>query len=368
MRSFLDSHPLDVYAICCRLNIEEEAKLAAEVWKSRAKQLGKSTDFLSTDLGASFVPNMSKITAGAYYRLLYYIRHSTDATVRFIDGGDPSQFGGDSSLATEGIASQAMAPEQGRCLHETAGADAILVSSDGVQFPIHSMVLHLASAGKLLGDTTIYSTESPPTIPSDLHSRTLSQLLRICYPLEPWDTRDFSMLLTMYEVAHRLHISKAITSIRKQFKSFIPRCPNLLSMYFIAVEQNWKDEAQEVAEVVAERQAQFAFAPEMEHMPALTYRHVLQFCHEYIAAADSAYSRHTPMCYVFANPAIHAIAADVAMNQLYKAHQYIDNPRYNTYVALSVQDLINQSEQLKEDLTKVASQIRLDFVDRATNA
>lgn len=92
IRGFIETHALDVYAISCRLRLEDEARLAAEAWKRQSTDYSLDSDvFVRTLEGASFVDRIKSVTAGDYHRLLYYARSTTafPEHFRFIEGGDP---------------------------------------------------------------------------------------------------------------------------------------------------------------------------------------------------------------------------------------------------------------------------------------
>ena len=105
--SFVDDSPLRVYAIACRLGLENEAKIAAQAWKNQmldatpttpcqgweSHQLNGSTvtpcsakdckhrPFEHTILGSTYAAEMEHITAGCLYRLLLYVRDGKE--IRF---------------------------------------------------------------------------------------------------------------------------------------------------------------------------------------------------------------------------------------------------------------------------------------------
>lgn len=75
LRDLTSQKPLHAYVISCRLNCEEEASLAASIWKStREEWVDNAENFLETVSGASFVSEMGNISSGMYYRLLEFVR------------------------------------------------------------------------------------------------------------------------------------------------------------------------------------------------------------------------------------------------------------------------------------------------------
>lgn len=294
-KGFAQSSPLDVYAIACRLHIEAEAKHAAGEWKQNMhRSWGEVGDFKHTVAEASFVPRMAQISAGAYFRLIAYLR-GTETQPQFVDGigSDPTR---PTALLTQPATSPP--PTLGQAKHsiplyDTTDADIILLSSDSARFPVHSLVLRLSGAGMLLKGTPLQPSElvhskgssvsSSPIISTELESQTLSLLLSMCYPLTQFDIVDFSSWLTVYHAAHRLEISPVVAALRSRFKSHIMNCPSPMSMYCFAVETGWMEEAQDVAGVIAQQQKQYTYASEMDKssFSALAYHHLLKFCHAY---------------------------------------------------------------------------------------
>ncbi|KAF9002302.1 hypothetical protein BDQ17DRAFT_1243368, partial [Cyathus striatus] len=60
LRTFTIPNPLQVYIVACRLGLEDIASLAAYEWRSK------------TIVGSSYVYGTSKISAGAFYRLINF--------------------------------------------------------------------------------------------------------------------------------------------------------------------------------------------------------------------------------------------------------------------------------------------------------
>ncbi|KAI0087578.1 hypothetical protein BDY19DRAFT_237719 [Irpex rosettiformis] len=299
LRRFIPLRSLDVCAISCRLRIEEEARLAAEEWK-KIMSITKMdpSRFEETLIGRSFNKMMTRISAGAYFRFLYFLRNNTGLTVRFIDGGDPSVcrsfgFGPRRALTPDS--------STGRSLHNTTGADTTLISTDGVEFPVYSTILRIASAGELL--TSASSSPSPSSTASqpplvtlhiDLPSKVLAELLRLCYPFERVNMTN-PLLWSVCAAAVRWNIIKVISTIRAEFRRTItPHNPNLVSLYFNAMGQNWYPEAQDVARLIARQGIQYRYAPEMESNCAMDYYKLLRLCYDFSLAARTKLSDLVP--------------------------------------------------------------------------
>ncbi|KIP05974.1 hypothetical protein PHLGIDRAFT_119382 [Phlebiopsis gigantea 11061_1 CR5-6] len=77
LRGFIQASPRSVYAVECRLELEEEARMAATEWKMASSLWLHDIfprGFASSVAGGSYAPNMATITSGAYFRLLQYVR------------------------------------------------------------------------------------------------------------------------------------------------------------------------------------------------------------------------------------------------------------------------------------------------------
>ena len=82
---FLETDTLDVYATACRLDLEDEARLAAVKWKSLSSWDDASPDFSETSAGISYKPEgqISRISAGSFFNLLRFMRTDTVSNMRF---------------------------------------------------------------------------------------------------------------------------------------------------------------------------------------------------------------------------------------------------------------------------------------------
>jgi hypothetical protein len=294
LRGFVSSNPLDVYAISCRLCLESEARLAAQSWKSSSNTSPRGS-FEFTLAGRSFSATirMRDITAGAYYRLLRYVRDDSGTHTMLTIPSNPKQKASQDPVSTAAKA---------RCLHDTSVSDMVLLSQDGVEFPVLSPVLFRASAGKLLNPESpripssnlTESTSTKPIIHTNLPSTTLAELLRLCYPLETFDISNLSLLCDVYAAAKQLNITKMTSTIQKNFRSLIDNNESTVSLYFIATERGWKQEARDAAAAIAKNGLQDQYAAEMEDVSSVQYYNLLRFCYEYAAAVELALREHAP--------------------------------------------------------------------------
>lgn len=244
-------------------------------------------EFEETLIGASFSPKMKTTTAGAYYRLLYFLRGQKPASqMHFCDARDPQR-------PSTSSAPPAHSPSN-QCYHDTIGADIILLSQDDVEFPAHTAVLRLASADALFlppaqtpAGLALGVAQTLPVIRTSVHSRTLAELLRLCYPFSSCTTTDVALLCDVYVAATQLHALRIASIVREQFGSLTSTHHSPVSLYFMAVAQGWQAEALGAAKAVATRQSQHTYALEMENMSARSYHDLLRVCHESSTTIDA---------------------------------------------------------------------------------
>ncbi|PSR78568.1 hypothetical protein PHLCEN_2v7315 [Hermanssonia centrifuga] len=121
-------NPLRVFAIACRHKLEDEADLAALTWKKQSFLDDTAQDFSRTCAGASYVPEMAQTSAGAYYRLLSYLR-TARGNARFqLHESCPSE----TSPPTAEFPQPRSDPSPSHSPFNRADADVVLRSSDNL--------------------------------------------------------------------------------------------------------------------------------------------------------------------------------------------------------------------------------------------
>ncbi|GJF00165.1 hypothetical protein PsYK624_164440 [Phanerochaete sordida] len=279
LRGFVDKKPLQCYAVACRLQLEEEASLAAKTWKTSATTLDDSSDsFASTVAGGSYVLEMSTTSSAAYFRLLQYLGGSavhnfTSPPIRYTRFADMPKLPSRSSL----------------------GADCQLRSLDGEYFPAHSVVLRLAQAGNLIGNATLDDAVDGnlPEIPVNLNSNSLRAVLNFCYPLSSFiDPPSLNDLVSVVEASKLLHMEDVEAAAKQQLVAHTSDKP--LTVYLLAGLYGWAREAEEAARQVVADGAHNTYVPEMEEVPAYVYRALLKFRHMAAATVKEVISTHAP--------------------------------------------------------------------------
>lgn len=269
LQEFITEKPLQVYAIACRQQADEEALLAAQRWKTVTKFNDLDPQFTATTLGKSYVPEMDTISATAYFRLLHFVRNGTFPTTSV--GTTPTKNAGDtaSKLFEASILST---------------ADITLRSFDGVDHPANSIILRAASAEKLLEEPRVEPSPGSdiPIISVGLHSSVLSDIISFCYPLSTTKFEKPEQIRKVAEVAQKYDMSLVIEAVKRQLGDMSHKYP--LPAYFTSIALGWDAEAQHAARCAVEQNIDpyTACTPEMDDVPARHYRSLLKYQHRFV--------------------------------------------------------------------------------------
>lgn len=215
------SEPLRVYCVACRFSLEEEASAAAkEVFKQKAQE--------------NYVAELEETSIGAYHRLLSYCERRGRVRERFRftvhrDGRDELAATSTPSIGvlTLDLAGLSVEPKLAPYPFDLPEAEVVLVSSDDVEFRIYKHIIQLSSTvlHTRLQDIT---PPAPLTITVSEHSRIISILLQLCYPMpEPRleDMHDISVALAAaekYEMQRAAQVLRAALNLRKDNTSEDP--------------------------------------------------------------------------------------------------------------------------------------------------
>lgn len=262
LRTFVDSNPLRVWAIATRLRLEAEALYAAK------KTLG-------LQLLDSFPPEMRDVSAGAYYRLLKYHREkgSADRVVTF--SSPPIVENADGST-TDTIVTT-------RNFFDHSFADVVCRSSDGVDLPVHRIVLHMASP-TLLGRVTEPSGRSsegasaPAVLQLEERGSVLAALMKLCYPIDEQDVvyDNLHLLRALKDAAVRYEMRRVGNAIQKSWERITRREP--LRAYLLVAKAKLWDYAREAARRSLRRGGlEDEYIPEMENVAAEVYHRLLKY-------------------------------------------------------------------------------------------
>lgn len=272
---------LHVYATACRFDCEAEAAHAAEYLKNADCGDDNSTTFHDTIAGRIYSSEMSTVTAGAYYRLILYLRpggRKPTSFIRFRPQATESfrRLARRSNARTSDNDSGPVAPST-----SDVAADVALRSVDGTTIPAHSTVLRLAGAGKLLEGGREDGDGGIPVYPVDLPGATMLDLIHACYPFGYHDFGGlrYTRLASLIAAASRYDIAKIITAARRQLADLVKQDP--LKVWFLACEHGWEEEMKAAARAVASRAVSHHYVVELETAPASAYHRLLRFCHRY---------------------------------------------------------------------------------------
>lgn len=244
LRTHIGSKPLEVYAAACRLDMENDAPLATQAWKARAEQLAlreDAKDFDRTVAGASYVPDMATVSAGSFYRLLKFIRtHGQpqgEPEPTFCRPPPLPWF-----LALESILSSTSSPS---LPFAARNPDLFLQSCDGVELPVHTLILNLASVSGRCELLDMPSTVSNgrTVVEVDEESELVTALVKLCYPgagLE--DQLSSDILCRLYHTATKYDLTVVVVPlIKRRLQKLAGTEP--VAAYMIAVRFDWAEEA-----------------------------------------------------------------------------------------------------------------------------
>jgi hypothetical protein len=272
LRNSVTGSSLQVYAIASRLRLAEEEKLAATTWRAQSHSFNESgAEFTSTLAGGSYVPEMSTISAGAYYRLLRYMRTGDVAVL-----SPPSYAGAATDTPSEVTPVSSLYPD-------TIQADVVLRSTDNILFPVHSVVLHLASASNLLGakDKKQDDKAEPEEFSVDLNAFTLGATLKLCYNTwSPSANLDLEELKAVIKATQRYELADLVPKVKRQMMSLADA--DSMSLYFTTSVVKWNDEVLVAARRVVDEGKSNEYSPQMEAVPASLYHRLLEFQHRYL--------------------------------------------------------------------------------------
>lgn len=275
--------PLQAFVVACRLNMEDEAINAAGTWRLNMPfvpelPVGRSgpVDWSRTVSGQSYIEPMAQISAGAYYRLLRYLR--TNDVHKFCEPD------GDGTELSSPLAEAKPTPLP-TCSDQPA--DIVIKSLDGVDFPAHNFIVCFASSVLANGTILPPSSKALPVHQVDEHSAVLDLAIQLSYPIEDPIITDPEVAIHLLRFATKYRANRAKDFVRR----ILPSLDNLhpLRMFFIAAQQGWEAEARSAVLRLIHSSVDI-YVPEMEQVPASVYRAFLKHHYEcFRRVADIAY-------------------------------------------------------------------------------
>ena len=336
LASFVNGSPLKVYAIACRLGLEDEAKHAAQVWKNQVNTTSttpcqgweshhlngsvvapcsaqdcKQRPFEQTILGSTYTAEMEHITAGCLYRLLMYVqdgketrfcgpevaaedKHVTPEELPEPAGPAEVEAGSD---FTSDFGDVVSLPDSPPSITDVPGyypADLILRSSDGKLIHTYQILLHLSSAHSILAkahESPCQFHEGVRVVYLEEDEATIRGLLELCQPPKfkagpargVWSV-PLDLIPNVWKAAKKYGMEDAMNIARTSCLQYTDVSP--VGVYIVAITCQWDDGARAAAHHLAESVHAGSdllgyYVPEMETISALPLYRLYKFLHEY---------------------------------------------------------------------------------------
>ncbi|KAH8088990.1 hypothetical protein BXZ70DRAFT_503421 [Cristinia sonorae] len=278
LHSFLETEPLRVFAVACRLGMEDDAKLAA----THALALVESTA-----LGFHFVDEMKDISAGAYYRLVRFLKHGPGGPPEYSSfirphPHDPDR--GALEVVHPDSPDRVLKAWTAMNLFTSHPADVVIRCSDGGQLPAHKLVVSLMSP--VLDEQMKLLTDPMPILDVSEPSYIVQHLLRSCYGFTCGDYAFARYMERTNPVVHLVHaarkykMSRTIENVRRTIPQYADCSPEL--SYFNAAKLGWVDEARRTA-MAWSQSGDFKeqnYYSQLETVPAKAYFALLKYMRE----------------------------------------------------------------------------------------
>ncbi|TCD62787.1 hypothetical protein EIP91_006405 [Steccherinum ochraceum] len=359
-RDHSDTQPLQAFTVACRLNMEDEAERAAKTWRLHRPLIPQPPigsngpiDWGHTVAGQSYIDSMSHISAGAYFRLLHYIRT-----------GEPIKFC-EPTFYPEEVLSPLPRTQPTLLPDFDDPADGVIRSSDGVDFPVHRSIISFASSLLRNGTDFPSSSKSLPTIQVDVHSAVLDIAIQLCYPLEDPAVTGPEVVIHLLRYATLYNSRRAKDYVRRRLPTLANVHP--VRSFFIAAQQGWEAEARIAVMRVLHSNVEMTYVREMEEVSAKMYSALLRHHYEcfrrvadiiYVSAGTTAYMpKNAPVAqlsegYARLAPAIYAPIVNHAVSILKS------NPFHIHY---NLDAMRNDSERNMEEIQAALAEVALDI-------
>ncbi|KAM5536669.1 hypothetical protein V8D89_009764 [Ganoderma adspersum] len=282
--AFAQSRAMQVWAIGCRLTLEEVARTAAERML-QYKTLGSYTHL------QQFVPidefirtaDARGVTVADYYRLWTYHRRR--------------------GKVEEGFSFTCPLPREDQdrpvdlnvpwdfFLFDVTLSDATCFATDGMAFPVHAGLLCMSSP--VLKENILEARHRTTTLGSDQshyriqltdESPVLAHLLHLCYPGDAPLPADHRLFLAILKAAESYGMTRIVDLLYAKWDSVAGVRPALA--YFAALEHGLPEIAR-VAALKISPESSALYVPEMENTPAIYWQRLK----DYWAAAEAAVDR-----------------------------------------------------------------------------
>ncbi|CAL1716224.1 unnamed protein product [Somion occarium] len=324
--TFTSREPLSVFAIACRLNQEQVACVAAQAWKQKYKTITTQrdqsfptrgstptkctitswglvtacddgclkSDFSQTAAGATYNEALHTTTAGQFYRLLRYLE---DGPMEFCCSTCKTQPQDLNDVAVTDLLSSYP--------FSIPDSDFVIRSRDGIEIPVHKLILSIASAHTILGEAPEGHTENgSPIVRLDQDGEVLATLVRSCYPFGDEeiteDTCGVSLAASVRRTAETYEMHRVAQAAKYLMIGHTEMRP--LQVYFAASRYGWKEEVDLAAQCclsLRSLDAADSYVSEMEHVSSDIYYQLLKRHHS--AGMNSAISEPVPVAPITGN-------------------------------------------------------------------
>ena len=281
LKRFSRTSPIRTYAIACKLELEDVARLAVgrvvELrFRGRPSMMDggdrRYREEMSTiSSGECYLLELDQVSAGCYYRLLKFISPKTSGhdreTMKLVSpSGKPSPGALSSPLHQFDIGPWGNLPP-----------DLIIRSSDGVELRAHRQMVSMASPvlEKIISGMNTDDI-SLPVLELDEHYPVLAKLLQSCYPVAYPDIGDMTSMKELLDAATKYRLNRVIEAARARLLQLKEVSVLPLRGYFLAIQYGWYAEARIFAAQDALCPPDLAqeYVPEMEFVSARAYKNL----------------------------------------------------------------------------------------------
>lgn len=231
------SNPMQMYLLACRLNLESEAQVAADLLRKKygkanllpngARFVLVAADIHSDDLEYGQLPAIH------LYRLLRHICFEGGLSLSDVPPPELQNHIEDHSLSFSNVM-------------EGHPTDILLQSSDGVLIPAHKVILRIASANPILSQAEANDClrqDGIPIVALQHPAETLLRLIRACYfpfrSAHGHDGDDWHL----FSVAQSYGMHDLANTIKSRWLTYAPLKHDPLSTYLVTSLDGWTDEA-----------------------------------------------------------------------------------------------------------------------------
>ncbi|KZT67847.1 hypothetical protein DAEQUDRAFT_766810 [Daedalea quercina L-15889] len=262
VKSLCMDSPLPVYVVACELDLEDLAHQAAATVRVR-------------ELATEYVPELDRITAAQYYRLLHYGTRRPQSVNANLSLNSPSLTFCRSPISEPTSANRDSTGSE--CVTNFSNsqvvADMIIRSVDNVDLLVHRSVLALSSP-TLLDGLSVSPSSELPCIRVDEVSPVLSILFQLVYPLPEPVIPDLHTLGAVTDAAAKYGMARAIQVLKRIWTDHLE--VSSLRVYLISMRHGWDKEARDAAKRASCEKTD-SYVPEMEAVSASAYRRFLVY-------------------------------------------------------------------------------------------